>query len=62
MEDPRLGVKLELPAYATAIVTPDLIYICSLHPSLWQCWIPNPLSGARDQTRLLMITNQVHYH
>ena len=35
MEVPRLGVKLELqlPAYATAIATPDLSGICHLHHS-----------------------------
>ena len=47
---PRLGVELELqlPAYATATATPDLSCVCNLHHSLWQCWILNPLSKARD--------------
>ena len=46
----RLGVELELqlPAYATATATPDLSCICSLHCSLWQCHVRNPLSEARD--------------
>ena len=35
MEVPRLGVQLErqLPAYATAIATPDLSHVCNLHHS-----------------------------
>ena len=50
LEIPRLGVELELqlPAYTTATVTPDLSHICNLHHSLWQCWILNPLMEARD--------------
>ena len=46
MEVPGLGVELELqlPAYTTAIATPDLSHICDLH----QCWIFNPLSKTRD--------------
>ena len=39
---PGLGIDwgLRPPAYATALATPDLNYICC---SLWQCWILNPL-------------------
>ena len=50
MKIPRLAVKLELqlPAYTTATATPDPSRICDLHHSLQQCWILNPLSGARD--------------
>ena len=61
MEVPRLGVEseLQLPAYATA--TPDLSHVCDLHYSSWQRQILNPLSEARDQTLVLMLTNQVHY-
>ena len=46
MEAPRLAVesKLELPAYTTATATPDQSHVCSLHHSLWQCQILNPLS------------------
>ena len=33
----------------------------SLHHSLWQCQIFNPLSGARDWTLFLMDTRRVHY-
>ena len=57
MEVPRLGVKLELqlPAYATAIATPDL------HRNSWKCWILNPLSKVRDRICILMYTSWVHY-
>ena len=50
MEVPGLGVKLELKllAYATAIATLDLSHIINLYHSLWQGWILNPLSEARD--------------
>ena len=43
MEVPRLGVKseLQLPAYTTATVTPDLSPICNLHYILWQHQILN---------------------
>ena len=36
--------------------------ICDLHHSSGQCWILNPLSKVRDQTRILMDTSWVHYH
>ena len=63
MEVPRLGVKseLQLPAYTTATATWDPSRICSLHHSSWQCWILNPLSGARNWTLILMDTSWVHY-
>ena len=32
-----------------------------LHHSSRQCWIHNPLSGARDRTCILMDTSWVHY-
>ena len=50
MELPKLGVELELQllAYATATAIWDLSHICDLHHSLWQCWILNMLSEARD--------------
>ena len=56
MEVPRLEVELELqlPAYTTATATRDLSHICDLHHSSGQPWIFNPLSGAGDQTRVLM--------
>ena len=61
MEVPRLGVKweLQLPAYARATATWDLSGICELHHRSRQCQIVDPLSGVRDQTHVLMDTNQV---
>ena len=35
--------------------------VCNLHHSLWQCWILNPLSEARDRTCIFMDTSQIHY-
>ena len=63
MEVLRLGIKseLQLPACATATATPDLSCICDLHHSSQQRWILNPLSEARDPTRVLMSTSGVHY-
>ena len=62
MEVPRLGVEseLQLPTYTTARAMQDLSHICDLHHSSWQRWILNPLSEARDQTRILRDTSQVH--
>ena len=50
MEVPRLGVEseLQLLACTTATSTPD--NEPCLHPTPWQHWILNPLSGARDRT------------
>ena len=64
MKVPWLGVKLELQlsAYATAMATPDLSYSGELHHSLWQHWILNLLSQARDGTQVLRDTSQVCYH
>ena len=50
----------QLPATATA--TWDLSHICDLHHSSWQPLILNPLSQARDRTRILMDTSWVCYH
>ena len=38
IEVPRLGVKaeLQLPAYHTATMTPDLSHVCNVHYSAWQ--------------------------
>ena len=62
MKVPGLGVKLELqlPAYATATAVPDLSCVCDLHHSSWQRRILNPLSEARDLTRVLMDNGRVH--
>ena len=55
MEVPWLGVELkQLLAYATAIAALDPSRVCDLHHSSPQCWIPNPLSKARDGTQVLM--------
>ena len=59
VEVPRLGVEseLQLPATATAMREPSCG--CDLHHSSWQHQILNPLSKARDQTRVLMDPSQV---
>ena len=56
MEVPKLGSKSELQilAYATATAMQDTSLVCDLHHSSWQHWILNPLSKARDQTRVLL--------
>ena len=61
---PRLGVKseLQLMPYATATATWDLSRICDLYHISWQRWILNPLSEARDGTRILMDISWVCYH
>ena len=63
MEVPRLGVEseLQLTAYTTGIATQDLRRVCKLHHSSGQYWILNPLSEAKDQTRILMDPSQVGY-
>ena len=50
MEVPRQGVESEvqLPAYTTAIATPDLSHICNLHHSSRKHQILNPVSKDRD--------------
>ena len=45
--------ELQRPAYTTGTATPDpsrIFYLCC---SLWQYWILNPLSEARDGTCIL---------
>ena len=61
MEVPRLGVKSELqpPAYTTAMRDPS--HVCDLHHSPQQCQILNPLSEARDRTRILQDTSQIRF-
>ena len=51
--------RMEMP-HATATATPGLSCICILYHSSQQCQILNPLSEARDQTRLLMETSPYH--
>ena len=43
-------------AYTTATEMPDPRHICNLCHRLWQLWILNPLSKARDLTCILMDT------
>ena len=64
MEVPRLRVELEqqLQSYTTATATQDLSHICDLHHSSQICWIPDPLSEARDWNRILVDTSQIHFH
>ena len=61
MEVPRLGVELELqlPAYAIATAAWGPSYLCDLYHSSWQRQIFNPLSEARDLTRVLMHASRV---
>ena len=61
MEVPSLEVKseLQLPVYATATAMPDPSRIFDLLCSSQQHRILNPLSEARDQTRIFMGTSQV---
>ena len=54
MEVPRLKLELQLLAYATATAMWIPSHICDLHHSLQQHQILNPLSEARDQTRILL--------
>ena len=62
MDTPRLEVQSELQLPATATATWDPYYIWNLRHSLQQCWIPNPLSEARDQTCILMDTSWICFH
>ena len=63
MEGPKLGVELELQllTYAKATAMQDPSHICDLHHSS-QRQIPDPLSKARDQTRVLMDTSQIPFY
>ena len=56
MEVPGLGVRseLHLSANTTTTATPGLSLIWELCCTLQQHQILNPLSEARDQTRILM--------
>ena len=62
MEIPRLGVELELPAYARATAPQDPSHVFDLHHSSQQRQIPNPLSEARDRTRILMVPCHSCFH
>ena len=56
---PGVKLELQLPAYATATATLNPSHTCDIYHSSQQCWILNPLSKARDWTRILMETSQV---
>ena len=53
---PRVKLELQLQAYATATIKLDPSHTCDLHHSLWQQWILNLLSEARDQTHIFTDT------
>ena len=59
---PRLGDELELQllGYATATAIPGPSQVCGLYHSSQQSQILNPLSKARDRTRIFMDTYQVY--
>ena len=63
MEVSRLGAEseLQLPAYATAAATWGLSHVCNLYHSSQQLGITDPLSKARDQTRILLDTSQIRF-
>ena len=63
MEVPRLGVEsqLQLLAYTTATATQDQSPICDVHHISQQRQILNPLSEAKDLTRIFMDTSWVRY-
>ena len=56
----RGPVKAVAYTTATATATGDLSHICDPHHRSWQCQILNPLSEARDSTRVFMDASQVH--
>ena len=62
-EVPMLGVKLELQllVYTTVTVMWDKTCICNLQHSSWQHQVPNTLSKAKDQTRILKDASQFHF-
>ena len=53
----RVQIRGAAVVCITAIATPDLSHICDLHSNLWQHWILNPLSEARDGTCILKDTH-----
>ena len=63
IEVSRLGFKseLQLPAYAAVTEMQDPSCVCNLHHSSQQCWIPGPLSEARDRTYILMDTSWISF-
>ena len=64
MEVPKLGIELELYllTYTTATETWDPSPVCDLHHNSQQHQILiNPLSKARDRTRVLMDASQIRF-
>ena len=63
MEVARLGVESELylPAYTTATAMPDPNRVCDPNHSSPQCRLPDLLSEARDQTRILTDTSRTRF-
>ena len=64
MEVPRLGVEseLQLPAYTTAIITPDPRCICDRHHDSQQSRTLNPLSEGRDPTHNITVPSRIRFH
>ena len=60
MEVPSLGVQSGMRLLATATRDPSRVW--DLHHSSRPCWILNPLSEARDWTRVFMETSQIRFH
>ena len=58
----RGPIGAALLAYGTAPATPDPSRIFDLLHSSGQRWIPDPLSEARDGTRILMDTSRIRFH
>ena len=54
-------IRLQLLVNATITATPDLSHVCDLYHSSRQCQILNPLSEARDWTRIIMDPSQVRW-
>ena len=52
----RSQTRVTAANLATATARWDLNCICKSHHSSQQCWIPNPLSKARDQSCIFMDT------
>ena len=64
VEIPRLGVEseLQLPGYTTAIAMQDPSHIFNLYHSSWQCWLPDPMTEARNWTHILMDSSRICFH
>ena len=58
----RVESELQLLNYATGTAMQDLSHIWDLHHSSQQHWIPDTLSKARDQTRILKDTSQISFY